>query len=101
MSENKTPRLYVYYKNHLDLTWRRPRYTAGETEGWKITPYSELQERQIDHGFDFIRNGGTYSLEQTISLREYLDRNPDCEDEVRAWLGDRRLTVLGGGESRR
>lgn len=99
MSENKTPRLYVYYKNHLDLTWRRPRYTAGETEGWKITPYSELQERQIDHGFDFIRNGGTYSLEQTISLREYLDRNPDCEDEVRTWLGDRRLTVLGGGES--
>lgn len=93
------PRLYVHYKNHLDLTWRRPRYTAGLTEGWKITPYSELQERQIDRGFDFIRSGGTYSLEQTISLREYLERNPDCEEEVREWLADRRLTVHGGGES--
>jgi len=93
------PRLYVHYKNHLDLTWRRPRYTAGNTEGWSITPYAELQERQIDRGFDFIREGGTYSLEQTISLREYLDRNPDCEDEVHQWLRDRRLTVHGGGES--
>lgn len=93
------PRLYVHYKNHLDLTWRRPRYTAGNTEGWRITPYGELQERQIDRGFDFIRSGGTYSLEQTISLREYLDRNPDCEDEVREWLADRRLTIHGGGES--
>ena len=99
MSVNKSPKLYVCYKNHLDLTWRRPRYAAGETEGWKITPYRELQERQIDQGLDFIRKGGTYSLEQTISLREYLERNPDCEDEVRQWLADRRLTVLGGGES--
>lgn len=93
------PRLYVLNKNHLDLTWRRPRYSAGKTEGWNITPYSELQERQIDRGFDFIREGGTYSLEQTISLREYLERNPDCENEVRQWLKDRRLTVHGGGES--
>jgi alpha-mannosidase len=97
------PRLYVHYKNHLDLTWRRPRYTAGNaggnTDGWKITPYSELQERQIDRGFDFIRSGGSYSLEQTVSLREYLDRNPDCMDEVREWLADGRLTVHGGGES--
>ena len=93
------PRLYVFNKNHLDLTWRRPRYTAGKTAGWKIAPYSEIQERQIDRGFDFIREGGTYSLEQTISLREYLERNPDCEEEVRQWLSDRRLTIHGGGES--
>ena len=93
------PRLYVQYKNHLDLTWRRPRYTAGQTEGWTVTPYAELQERQIDRGFDFIRSGGSYSIEQTISLREYLDRNPDCTDEVREWLRDGRLTVHGGGES--
>lgn len=93
------PRLFVHYKNHMDLTWRRTRYTAGNTEGWKIAPYSELQERQIDRGFDFIRDGGSYSLEQTISLREYLDRNPDCEEEVRQWLADRRLTIHGGGES--
>ena len=97
--KDRMPRLYVHYKNHLDLTWRRPRYTAGNAGGWKITPYSELQERQIDRGFDFIRSGGTYSLEQTVSLREYLDRNPDCLDEVREWLADGRLTVHGGGES--
>lgn len=93
------PRLYVFYKNHLDLTWRRPRYTAGKTAGWSITPYAELQENQIDRGFDFIREGGTYTLEQSISLREYLERNPDCEEEVRQWIRDRRLTVQGGGES--
>ena len=93
------PRLYVQYKNHLDLTWRRPRYVSGTTAGWTIAPYAELQERQIDRGFEFIRNGGAYSLEQTISLREYLERNPDCEDEVREWLRDGRLTVHGGGES--
>jgi len=46
----------VVYGNHIDLTWRRPRYVAGETEGWKITPYVELQEQQIDRALDFIRS---------------------------------------------
>lgn len=93
------PRILVTYQNHLDLSWRRPRYSAGNSDGYKIAPYSELQERQLDQAFDFIRQGGCYDLEQTISLREYIERNPDCKDEIKEWIADGRLTVLGGGES--
>ncbi len=93
------PNLYVIYKNHLDLTWRRPRYHAGRRDGYAIIPYGELQERMLDRAFDYIREGGVYALEQTISLREYLERNPDVFDEVRDWIRDGRLVILGGGES--
>ena len=29
---------------------------------------------EIDSGLNFIRQGGCYDLEQTLSLREYLER---------------------------
>jgi len=91
--------LNVYYGNHLDLTWRRPRYVAGHTDQWTIAPYADIQERQLDHAMEFMRQGGVYELEQTISLREYLERNPDFEEEVARMIADGRLRVLGGGES--
>ncbi len=91
--------LNVVYCNHMDLSWRRPRYVAGQTNGYWFAPYSEIQERQIDAGLDFIREGGKYDLEQTISLREYLERNPDLFDEVAEMIRDGKLTMLGGGES--
>jgi len=74
--------LNVIYLNHLDLTWRRPRYHSGNADGFLLTPYSELQERQVDAGLDFIRGGGNYDIEQTITLREYLERNPDAKEEI-------------------
>ncbi len=91
--------LNVYYGNHLDLTWRRPRYVAGHTDQWTVAPYADIQERQMDHAMEFMRQGGVYELEQTISLREYLERNPDFEEEVAQMIADGRLRVLGGGES--
>jgi len=89
----------VVYGNHIDLTWRRPRYVAGETEGWKITPYVELQEQQIDRALDFIREGGVFSLEQTISLRDYLERNPAAFDEIAGMIRAGKFSIQGGGES--
>ena len=91
--------LNIAYGNHMDLTWRRPRYNAGVTDGYSIAPYGEIQERQIDAGLDFIREGGKYDLEQTYILREYLDRNPDLFDEVAEMMRAGKFTVLGGGES--
>ncbi len=89
----------IICSNHLDLTWRRPRYGAAHIDGYTLVPYSEIQEKQIDAGLDFARDGGCYALEQTISLREYLTRNPDTEPEIRQMIADGRLTVFGGGES--
>lgn len=91
--------LNVVYCNHMDLSWRRPRYVAGKTNGYLFTSYLELQERQIDAGLNLIRDGGKYDLEQTICLREYLDRNPDLFDEVSEMIREGKFTVLGGGES--
>ena len=91
--------LNVAYCNHMDLTWRRPRYNAEVTNGYSIAPYLEIQERQIDAGLDFIRQGGKYDLEQSYVLREYLERNPDLFDEVAAMLREGKFTLLGGGEA--
>ncbi len=93
------PTLTVVYLNHLDLTWRRPRYTAGERDGFLIAPYAEVQERQLDAGLRFVREGGCYDIEQTASLREYLERNPDLLPEVTDMVKRGRLRLLGGGES--
>jgi len=92
--------LFVIYKNHFDLTWRRPRYSAGRANApWSITPYAELQERQLDRALDFVRAGGVYDIEQTITLREYLERNPDLLEEITGMIRTGRLNVMGGGES--
>jgi len=91
--------LNVIYLNHLDLTWRRPRYTADKSGDYLIAPYAEVQERQLDRAIEYMRDGGVYTLEQTISLREYLERNPDAEPEIRQFISDGRLRILGGGES--
>ncbi len=92
-------KLYVCYLNHLDLTWRRPRYRNGHTDGYAVAPYSSIQELQIEAGLDFVRAGGCYDIEQAITLREYLERNPDAEPEIRQMLADGHLHILGGGES--
>ncbi|MCQ2426015.1 MAG: hypothetical protein MJ070_07705 [Lachnospiraceae bacterium] len=91
--------LNIVYLNHIDLTWRRPRYTAGHRDGFTIAPYAEIQEKQLDAGLAFAREGGHYDIEQTASLREYLERNPDLLPEVKEMVGDGRLGLLGGGES--
>ncbi len=92
-------KLYVCYLNHLDLTWRRPRYRNGHTDGYAVAPYSSIQELQIEAGLDFVRAGGCYDIEQAITLREYLERNPDAETEIRQMIASGRLHILGGGES--
>ena len=91
--------LNVLFKNHMDLTWRRPRYTAGKSAAGKIVPYSEVQELQMDYALDYVRAGGVCDLEQTISLREYLERNPDTAEEIGEMIRNGRLRVLGSGES--
>ncbi len=92
-------KLYLIYKHHMDLTWRRPRYKYGHYQGYAIAPYSDVQEVEIDSGLNFIRQGGCYDLEQTISLREYLERNPDMYEEVRNMITDGKLHLLGCGDS--
>ena len=89
----------VLFKNHTDLTWRRPRYTAGNSAVGKIAPYCELQELQIDRALDYIRAGGVYDMEQTISLREYMERNPHLVPEITDMVKTGRLRLQGGGES--
>lgn len=91
--------LNVLYINHMDLTWRRPRHRAAKVEGYQVIPYAEIQEKLIDAGLDFAREGGCYCIEQTISLREYIERNSDLEEEITQLIRDGRLVVLGGGES--
>lgn len=91
--------LNVVYMNHLDLTWRRPRYTADRVGSYLVAPYAEIQERQLDRARDFMQDGGVYTLEQTISLREYLERNPDAVEEIRQRIADGHLRIVGGGEA--
>ncbi len=94
------PTMYVMGRNHLDLTWRRCFERYFSHEGYVIRPYSEIEEQLLDWWFDNIeKKDMTYEIEQTITLRKYLERNPDAEDRIRTLIKSGKLRILGGGES--
>ena len=82
----------------MDPSWRRcftDHYTYG---GNVIHPYSDIEEALISQYLDFIeQDGWKYSLEQSLVLQKYLERNPDDTARVSGMIRDGKLELLGGG----
>jgi Alpha-mannosidase len=95
-----TKRLVVYARNHMDPSWRRC-FTAHFTYGGDVIhPYSDIEEAQISQHLDFAEKyGWKYGIEQSISVKRYLERNPDQFDRFKRLVKEGKITLLGGGEA--
>ena len=63
--------LNVYYGNHLDLTWRRPRYVAGHTDQWTVAPYADIQElKKVEEMVETFYNSNQFT--HTLPVLEHF-----------------------------
>ena len=93
-------KMYIICKNHMDLTWRRCCARSFTYDGFIIRPYLELEELQLDWWLDAAEKDGVhYDIEQTITLREYIARNPDSLPRIQRLVSEGKINILGGGES--
>ena len=90
--------LYVIARNHMDPSWRRcftDHYTYG---GNVIHPYSDIEEALISQYLDFIeQHDWKYSIEQSLVVKKFLERNPDQAARVGTMIRAGQLELLGGG----
>ncbi|MBQ7337144.1 MAG: hypothetical protein IJW40_01685 [Clostridia bacterium] len=91
-------KLMIVARNHMDPSWRRcftNHYTYG---GNVIHPYSDIEEALISQYLDFVENDGwKYSIEQSLVVQKFLERNPDQRERVARLIGEGKLELLGGG----
>lgn len=92
-------KLIIYSRNHMDPSWRRCFTDHFYYNGDKIHPYSDIEEAQIAQQFDFAeRYGWKYGIEQSISVKRFLLRNPDLKERFEKLVHDGKIELLGGGE---
>ncbi len=92
-------KLIVYSRNHMDPSWRRCFTDHFYYKGDKIHPYADIEEAQISQQFDFAENyGWKYGIEQSISVKRFLLRNPDLKERFNKLVHDGKIELLGGGE---
>lgn len=98
MSRARKP-VYLIQMNHFDPIWRRCWDRRFEYEGRTFASYADLQEAIIS---DWIRTADrgktTFVLEQTVSLRKYIERHPEHYGTLRRLARERRIEILAGGE---
>ncbi len=92
-------KLIVYSRNHMDPSWRRCFTDHFYYKGEKIHPYSDIEEAQISQQFEFAEKyGWKYGIEQSISVKRFLLRNPDLKERFEKLVREGRIELLGGGE---
>ena len=94
-------KVYFYCVHHMDLIWQFGWDRSHVDNGRIIRSYSDLEERQLLRWMDLMDENESvrHSVEQTLSLRMLIERNPDLKDVIRERLKDGRLCVDGGGDS--
>ena len=89
----------VIPRNHFDPVWRRGFRTSISRQGTTIAPYAVIEERAIDEWLARSARGFTVSESQAAVWREYLARNPERFEQLRAEVQAGRLCVQLGGET--
>jgi len=98
MSNGKIP-VYIVQMNHFDPIWRRCWDRPFEYGGQVYASYADVEQAVIDDWLKIAENTeATFVLEQTVSLRKYLERQPEKRDILRKLARDGRFELLAGGE---
>jgi alpha-mannosidase len=92
--------VYIICTNHMDLIWRRCFKDHFYYQGSVIRPYSDLQESLFNRWIDIIWNSDAiYEIEQTLTIKEYLERNPDKVKIFKHFVQRGKIKIAGGGET--
>lgn len=95
-----TPRtIFVVPMNHFDPIWRRCWDRRFEWNGNTYASYADIEQAVIDDWLTVAeRSDATFVLEQTVSLRKYLERRPERLETLRRLAQAGRFEVLASGE---
>jgi alpha-mannosidase len=86
--------------NHMDLLWRRCFEDHFSYRDNIIRPYADLEELIFDRWLEIVSHSDLiYGIEQTATIRKYLERNPDQSEKIRKLIQDHRIYQAGGGET--
>lgn len=84
----------------MDLTWKRAWQRIADYNGETIRSYGEVEELQIGSWLKALKKSkACYAIEQAASVRNFLKRNPDREEDFKKLVREGRLELLGGGEA--
>ncbi len=90
--------LRVFTDHHMDLVWRRCAGRGSEDGGRTIASYATLEEYQIAGMLELAEtNGEAFGIEQVLSVRTYLEKNPDELPRLRRLIAEKKIELLGCG----
>ena len=94
--------LYITARSHMDPVWLRcftDHFLHPDT-GDVIRPYAEAEELQILEYMELAERWGVVChIEQTLTVKTFLERNPDQRERFGALVRRGLLELAGGGET--
>lgn len=98
MSSPRRP-VYLIQMNHFDPIWRRCWDRQFEWNGQTFASYADVEEAVINDWLAIAEDtDATFVIEQTVSLRKYLERNPYELNTLKRLVDAGRLELLASGE---
>lgn len=92
--------IYVFYRNHFDLIWRRCWQHSYEMKGKVWRGYADLQEQILNQFLCLAeKEGAAFEVEQALTLRDYLHRNPSSKNRLIKLYKSGKFAVVGCGEA--
>jgi alpha-mannosidase len=93
-------KVYIFNQNHMDLLWLRCFEEHFCENGHIVRPYVDIEEALFDRWIDIVKNSDSkYSIEQTSTIKKYLERNPDKTELFITLVQNGKIEIMGGGES--
>ena len=90
----------IFCDNHMDVIWRRGCRQHYRSVDGIIRPYVDLEEEQIRRALRMMTTSDyRYTLEQSLPLKLFLERNPDQLPVVQRLVDEGKLELPGGGET--
>ncbi|MGE5551740.1 MAG: glycoside hydrolase family 38 C-terminal domain-containing protein [Bacteroidota bacterium] len=91
---------YVICDNHMDPLWRRCFRNHFYYHGNVVRPYAQIEEALFERWLAIVSTSDCkYSIEQSLTVKEYLDRNPDRFQLFKQLVQQGKLELLGAGET--
>lgn len=90
----------VFCDNHMDVVWRRGAGRHYRSIDGIIRPYSDIEEEQIRRALRWASTSDyRYTFEQSMPLKMFLERNPDCLPLMKQMVTAGKIELPGGGET--